>query len=40
MTNEAIFLRAQGRAAMLGIWFFGLSYAITGHSFQVSTNGK
>ncbi len=30
MTNEAIFLKAQGRAAMMGIWFFGLSYAITG----------
>jgi hypothetical protein len=30
MNNEAIFLKAQGRAAMLGIWFFGLSYAITG----------
>ena len=30
MKNEAIFLKAQGRAAMLGIWFFGLSYAFTG----------
>ena len=30
MKNEAIFLKAQGRAAMLGIWFFGLSYAVTG----------
>ena len=29
MKNEAIFLKAQGRAAMLGIWFFGLSYAVT-----------
>ena len=32
MNNEAIFLKAQGRAAMLGIWFFGLSYAITGQN--------
>jgi len=31
MNNENIFLRAQGRAAMLGIWVFGLSYATTGH---------
>ena len=31
MKNENIFLRAQGRAAMLGIWGFGLSYAATGH---------
>ena len=30
MKNEAIFLKAQGRAAMLGFWFFGLSYAVTG----------
>jgi hypothetical protein len=29
--NKNIFLRAQGRAAMLGIWVFGLSYATTGH---------
>jgi len=32
MKNQAsIFLKAQGRAAMLGIWLFGLSYAITGN---------
>ena len=31
MKNENIFLRAQGRAAMQGIWVFGLSYAATGH---------
>ncbi len=30
MNNENIFLKAQGRAAMLGIWIFGLSYAVTG----------
>jgi len=31
MKNQAsIFLKAQGRAAMLGIWIFGLSYAVTG----------
>ena len=30
MNNKNIFLRAQGRAAMLGVWFFGLSYAVTG----------
>jgi len=31
MNNKNIFLKAQGRAAMLGIWVFGLSYAATGH---------
>jgi len=31
MNNENIFLRAQGRAAMMGFWFLGLSYAFTGH---------
>tara|TARA_B100001109_G_scaffold54227_1_gene43684 strand:+ start:384 stop:497 length:114 start_codon:yes stop_codon:yes gene_type:complete len=31
MKNENIFLKAQGRAAMMGIWFFGLSYAVTGN---------
>tara|TARA_B100001113_G_scaffold254687_1_gene210051 strand:+ start:391 stop:504 length:114 start_codon:yes stop_codon:yes gene_type:complete len=31
MSNKNIFLKAQGRAAMLGIWVFGLSYATTGH---------
>ena len=31
MKKENIFLRAQGRAAMLGIWVFGLSYAVTGN---------
>jgi len=30
MNNKNIFLKAQGRAAMLGIWIFGLSYAVTG----------
>ncbi len=29
--QENIFLKAQGRAAMLGVWFFGLSYAVTGN---------
>ena len=31
MKNENIFLRAQGRAAMMGVWFLGLSYAFTGN---------
>jgi len=31
MNNENIFLKAQGRAAMMGIWFLGLSYAFTGN---------
>ena len=31
MNNKNIFLKAQGRAAMLGIWFFGLSYVVTGN---------
>jgi len=32
MKNQAsIFLKAQGRAAMMGIWFLGLSYAFTGN---------
>ena len=30
MKNENIFLRAQGRAAMMGFWFLGLTYAFTG----------
>ena len=30
MKDASIFLKAQGRAAMLGVWFFGLSYAVTG----------
>jgi hypothetical protein len=30
MNNKNIFLKANGRAAMMGIWFFGLSYAVTG----------
>jgi|TARA_S200000501_G_scaffold176343_1_gene166016 hypothetical protein len=30
MNNKNIFLKANGRAAMIGIWFFGLSYAVTG----------
>ena len=31
MKDTNIFLKAQGRAAMLGIWIFGLSYAVTGN---------
>ena len=31
MSNKDILLKAQGRAAMMGIWFFGLSYAVTGN---------
>jgi len=31
MNNKNIFLKANGRAAMLGIWLFGLSYAVTGN---------
>ncbi len=30
MNNIAIWQRANGRAAMLGIWVLGLSYAFTG----------
>ena len=32
MKNENIFLTAQGRAAMMGFWLLGLSYAFTGQN--------